>query len=35
MQSLQGFCVKPEGKRLPARPRRRLEDSIKMDLKGI
>jgi hypothetical protein len=26
---------KPEGKRPPGRPRRRWEDNIKMDLRGI
>jgi hypothetical protein len=29
------LVVKPEGKRLPGRPRRRWEDNIKMDLREI
>ena len=32
---IQGFGGKPEGKRLLERPRRRWEDSIKMDLQGV
>jgi hypothetical protein len=32
---LQGFFGRPEGKRPQARPRRRWEDNIKMDLREM
>jgi len=32
---VQGFGVKPEGKRPVERPRRRWEDNIKMDLQEV
>jgi hypothetical protein len=32
---IQGFVVRPEGKRPLGRPRRRPEDNIKMDLQEV
>jgi hypothetical protein len=32
---VQGFGGKPEGKKPPVKPRRRLEDNSKMDLQEI